>query len=380
MKVTLKFSELQKVLSYTDAILSDKSSDKAKNVIFSVKGNDVNIIGDNEFTTSRTHMEYAEVEDIPDEGWLFQIKSADLNKLVSSFSNMARTYVDVIDIKNNNNKLLITVHEIPKEGEDENYAKDAYFNSDILPLPAKIEERVQTQFPEEYVTIDTETLMVYLKAFSSLLTNDVSGTSSKLSFAEDYVFFTSQDMSAFMLNRLPDQLKDVMLTYSTVMFIRKICDKTSTIDVARTPSSICIRAENTCAFAKYSRVTYNYKIFISKKSTDKGFMIDKMYLGDILKRMENSMPNGIMKIVNDSTLVVTNDVYNQEIPLLKVKGDVTGTEFKISVPTFKKLLIGDDTYPNNLFVYLVDTMRGYVVYVQDESDAWFASAQLLKTK
>ena len=66
MKVTLKFSELQKVLSYTDAILSDKSSDKAKNVIFSVKGNDVNIIGDNEFTTSRTHMEYAEVEDIPD--------------------------------------------------------------------------------------------------------------------------------------------------------------------------------------------------------------------------------------------------------------------------------------------------------------------------
>ena len=56
-KITLSFEELNRVLSYINTILSDKSvEDKSKNVIFLVNDNDVTLVGYNQVTFSRTSM------------------------------------------------------------------------------------------------------------------------------------------------------------------------------------------------------------------------------------------------------------------------------------------------------------------------------------
>ena len=85
MKISVDFEELNRVLSYVYTILSDKSvEEKVKNVIFIVKDDEVTVIGYNQITFSRTTLEKVTCEDIPESGWEFQIKSSDLNKIMSS--------------------------------------------------------------------------------------------------------------------------------------------------------------------------------------------------------------------------------------------------------------------------------------------------------
>ena len=103
-KITLSFEELNRVLSYINTILSDKSvEDKSKNVIFLVNDNDVTLVGYNQVTFSRTSMEDVETEGIPEAsgetgyGWVFQVKSSELGKIVSAYSNLYKTKVEKID-------------------------------------------------------------------------------------------------------------------------------------------------------------------------------------------------------------------------------------------------------------------------------------------
>jgi len=86
-----------------------------------------------------------------------------------------------------------------------------------------------------------------------------------------------------------------------------------------------------------------------------------------------------MFISSDSSLTVSNDVFQQEVPLENVKAGTVGISFKFSVPILSSLILGsDEVFSGDLFIYFVETARSYVIYVQDKSGVWFASSQASK--
>lgn len=382
MKIVLSFNELNKVLAYVSTILSDKSvDDKVRNVIFLVKDNEVVIVGYNQFTFSRTILEEVETEDISENGWEFQIKASELNKIMSSYSNLYKTKVEKVDIEDNNVRTKITIHEIPiDEEKDARLAQDSVFEVENAPILSKILSDIKSEFPEEVNTLVSNDLILYLSSLLPLLSNDsVNSTASKMNFAEDYVFTMSSSCSAFFKNQLSEEFKGITLGYSSIGFLKKLCESADMLSVARTKQYLCIESGRTQAFMRYKPIQINYRAYINKKSKEKGIVVDRLYMKDVLRRMGNVSVDGRMSVGDNNSLLVMNELFQQEVPIDRCKDGTQGISFKISIPIMNSLILGNDEFlSSDLFIYFVETTRSYIIYIQDKSGAWFSSTQATK--
>lgn len=382
MKISVNFSELQSVLGYSNTILSDKSvDDKLRNVIFMVNSTEetVKVVSYNAYTFSRTELEKATVEDCSSD-WEFQVKASDLNKIVSSFSSMYRTEVNTVDFEDDGVKIKLTVHEEPKEGNDERLAQDSMFQLENAPILKNINNDIHMEFPENDELLQSGDLLLYLDSLFPLLSNDsASSYGSKINFAEDYVFVLTSTMSAFMQNKLPDAFKGITITYSSVNFLKKLCENVEDLGVAKLDKYICIKSGLTEAFMKFQLIKPNYKMYIDKKDTSNGVVLDRLYFKDVLKRMGNTSPDGKIFITDGQELRVENESFQQVIPINNSKGEVEGIGFNISVPIMEKIIVGrDDVFKEDIFLYLVKTPRGYIIYLSDKTGSWFANTQVTR--
>lgn len=380
MKITVNFAELSKVLGYSNAVLSDKSVDeKIKNIIFNVSPTEVLVIGYNALTFCRTRLEETSIDGVPEEGWEFQIKASELNKIISSYSNLYKTEVNRIEFEDAGVHIKIIVHEVAKDEADEKLSRDGVFEMASAPILANISQKVKTAFPDGVDLVSCGDLTLYLDALFPLVSNDTSASlGSKLNFAEDYVFNISSSMSAFFQNRLGNQFKDITLGYSSVGFLKKLCEGNENIGVSKTDKFLCIEAGNTQAFMQYNKVKINYKMYIDKKSKDIGIVLDRLYFKDVLKRLGISGAEGKM-IVGSDVVTVMNEQFQQDIPLNGIKSGTEGISIKISIPTMEKLILGDDkVFADDLYIYFVPTARGYMLYLQDKTGAWLSNSQVTK--
>lgn len=379
MKIEVNFSELQNVLGYVGTILNDKSvDDKLKNVIFSITSEEIKVIGYNAFTFSRTVLEKCTIEDVSSDGWHFQLKASELNKILGSFSSMYKTQVERLDFEDDGVKIKVTVHEEAKDSEDSRLNQDSVFLLENAPIPEKIMKEVSLELTGDVELVSSGDPLLYLDSLFPLMNNDTaSSMASKLNFASDYVFILTSTMSAFMQNKLPDAFKDLTLTYSSANFLKKLCETVEDIGVVKLEKYLCVQSGNTEAFMKFQAVRVNYKTYVDKLNKDTGIVIDRLYLKDVLKRMGNIQPEGKIYVTDDEQLHVVNSKFEQFIPLEAVKGEASGISFNMSVPILDKVIVGrDDVFSSNLFMYFVETARGYVLYVSDKTGAWFANTQV----
>lgn len=382
MKVVFDFEELASVLGYVNLILADKSvEDSVKNIIFLVKGDEVTVVGYNPLTFSRTVLEKTETVSIPENGWEFQLKASELNKIFQAYSNLYKTVVHRVSMEDDGVRIKVTVHEEPIDADkDAKLAQDCTFEVENRPILSKVLTDVRSEFPEETDSVVSSELLLYLSALLPLMSNDsANSTASKLNFAEDYVFTLSSSTSAFFKNKLPDTFKGISLGYSSVGFMKKVCEGNESISIAKNTNYICIEAGNTQAFLRYKPIKINYKAWVEKKSKEKGIVVDRLYLKDVLRRMNSVSPEGVMLVENGETLVVSNEVFRQEVPLENCKPSTEGVKFKVSIPILISLILGsDDIFADSLYIYFVETNRGYNLYFQDKSGAWFSNAQVAK--
>ena len=123
----------------------------------------------------------------------------------------------------------------------------------------------------------------------------------------------------------------------------------------------------------------NYKMYVEKRSKDKGIVVDRFYLKDVLKRMGNIDPNGKMSVTEDQCLHVGNASFEQLIPLEMVKEGTEGVSFNVPISILQKIIVGrDDVFSDDLFLYFVPTGRGYIVYLSDKTGAWFSNTQVTR--
>lgn len=381
MKISLNFDEFTSKLGYINTILGDKSvEEKLRNIIFLVDGEGVRMVAYNAFIFVRSTFENAEVDLEGNTEWSFQLKASDVNKTVSAFSNMFKTKVTNLELSEEGVRIKLTVHEEAKDEADSRLAKDSEFLFEHAPILPKTLEEIKIDFPNNVDMVSSGDILLYLDSLFPLLNNDTSNSlGSKIHFAEDYVFVLSAAMSSFMVNKLPDSFKDLCLAYSSSGFLKKMTESSENIGVARDDKYLCIQEGNTEAFMKYQKVKVKYSMYVDKRSKDKGFVVDRLYLKDVLKRMATVEPKGSVKIDGDD-LFVSNSNFSQSVPLNNKKNTENISGFDISVPLLEKSILGkDDVFSGDLFVYFVDTARGYLVFVSDGTGAWFSSTQVTKS-
>ena len=374
MKVKLDFKELASVLGYVNTVINDKTVDeKLKNVIFLVKEDDVTVVGYTPITFSRTRLENVSTEGVTGD-WSFQVKASELNKIISSYSNLFKTVVKEIEFVNKDSKVMLVVHEEAIEEKDSRLSQTGRFLLNNIAISDFIRKEISMEYPSDSDTVMTSDLLVYLDSLFPLMD---TGASGKLYFGEEYVFVISQAVSTFFNNRLPSAFSGIALGYSSVNFLKRLCDGVEVVSVHKNNHYLCIQSGLTEAFMKYQGVKVNINMYTSNMNTDNGIVLDRLYLKDVLKRMLVSSTDGNVSLTDDG-LEVSNEDFNQIIPINNMKGDLGGLKFKISVPLFVKIIVGDDSFfAEELFLYFVKKgPRNYIIYVKDKSDGWFSTIQV----
>lgn len=378
MKVKVSYADLLSVLGYVNTILSDKAvAEQMKNVIFLAEEDNVSVVGWSPLTFSKTKIDSAEVEDV-EGSWDFQVKAGDLNKIMSCFTSLYKTKVEEVVLAKEKNKIKVSIHEEPLKEEDANLAQTSTFLLDDVPIMKSVSEEIHMDFPEDTESILSNDLLLYIDSLFPLMANDSSNSLiSKLNFTDDYIFVMASYVSSFFINKLPDAFKGLTLGYSSVNFLKKLCDSSESIDVQRVDRFLCIESGTTQAFLKYQKVKVKADGHIKRMSKDNGIVLDRLYLKDVLKRMMFSSQDGVVQMLEDG-LEVSNDGFTQIIPLTNRKGDVDSIKFKVSVPMLAKTIVGDDgVFPEELYIYFVKTMNnGYSLYVKDSTGAWFSTMQV----
>lgn len=378
MKFKVDFNELGKVLDFTNIILNDKTvEDKMKNVIFMVRPEEVTAVGYNALTFSKSVLESAEIVDVDPEGFDFQVRSSDLNKLVASFNNLSKTKVEEVDFETDGVRILVTIHEVAKEEKDHRLTQNCEFRLECPPILSNIKKEISISFPEDCDGVGSGDLLLYIDSLFPLLVNDnANGSGSKMNFADDYVFVISSVASGFFKNKLPDSFKGITLGYSSVNFLKKLCMiEENDVAVSRLEKYICVQSGGIQAFLRFMPVKPTHKMYLKRLSKDNGLVVDRLYLKDVLKRMGNMSADG--KVLISEDMEVTNDNFNQIIPIVKKKGNVDGAGFKISIPVIEKSILGlDQVFSSELFIYLVEAGRGYSMFVSDQTGAWFSLVQV----
>lgn len=381
MKISLKYDELVETLGFATTVLSDKSvEDKMKNVIFLVEENSVRVVGYNAFTFSRTEIENISVEDIPGNGWQFQVRAANLLKILSSFSSLSKTKVDGVDFEEDGVRIKISIHENAIKEEDERLSQTCVFQMENIPIMNNVMKDINMDFPEDVELVDSADLSLYLESLLPLMSNDsASKNESKLNFASDYVFVMSAQMSAYFKNKLPDAFKGLTLSYSSVNFLKKLTEGSNDINICRIDKYLCIQSNNTEAFMRYQNIKIKYQAYLQRLNKDKGIVVDRLYLKDVLRRMSNISPDGKMVITDTGILEVSNSNFYQEIPLIKVKDGTAGISFNVSVSFLEKAIVGrDDVLSDELFIYFVPTARGYSIFLLDKTGAWLSNTTVTR--
>lgn len=381
MEINVGFSELADALSFANTVLSDKSvEERAKNFIFTLTGEGLVVTGHSPFVFSRTVIDSIETEGIPEDGWAFQVKASEMNKIIQSFSSLSKTSVSNVKFTDEGVRVGVLIHENPLDPENARLEQDSQFFLENAPISKVISTEIAMEFPQDYDVVDRGEPFVYFDVLFPIMSNDSqSSSSSKMNFAEDYVFVVTSSMSAFMKNTLPDAFKNMALSYSSIQFAKKLCQSTEAgISVAKNEKYLCMKAGDTEAFMKYQKVKINYKMYVDRRSKDTGLVIDRDYLKDVIKRLNSFSNDGEMKVIEGGDLGVSNGNFNQIIPVNKFKGEVEGIKFKVVIPVFDRAVLGDGVFTDELFMYFVPISRGYVLYISDKSGVWFSSMQVTK--
>ena len=385
MRVKVDFNELSNALSYANTVLSDKSVDeKSKNFIFNISNEELYIIGYSAFIFTRIAIENWEIlEPIPDDGWKFQVKASEMNKIITSFSSLSLTKVEGFYLYDDGVRIGVEVEEVAiEEDKYPNLSQTVSFFLENSSITGKVLMEINTEFPEDDAELlNSGDLFLYLDTLSPIMSNDVSSSlASKMNFADEYVFVVSSSMAAFMPNKLPEALKGFALTYSSISFLKKVCSTTEEdigTSIAKTSNYLCLHMGNIEAFMKYQKIKVKYQIYMDRRKTDNGVKVSRFYLKDVLKRMGSLSPDGKVEILEDGSIRVENSNFNQIIPTNSVKGEVSGINFNVSIPILEKVILGaDEIYTEDLFIYFVPITRGYIIFISDKSGSWYANMQV----
>ena len=170
MKFSADFSELAKALDFCNIILNDKTvEEKMRNVIFMVRPEGVTAVGYNALTFAKQTLEKASVDEVDPAGYDFQVKSSDLNKIISSFNSLYKTKVETVDFELDGVRIKVTVHEVAIKEEDERLNQSPEFFLECPPILANIKKEISMEFPEDFDGVGSRMTMLTGQEAKSVL-------------------------------------------------------------------------------------------------------------------------------------------------------------------------------------------------------------------
>lgn len=390
MKLRVHFDRLVEKLEDVSTVVDDAMLDESvKNIIFKLGNKSLMLAGYNPRAICRTMLDPVDIEtefaegELPESGVIyFQIKAKELNTFLNTFKGLKQTEAETCEFETFNNRIRLNVTEVPKDAEKEYLRQTSRWIFDTLPVKDYIIDEINTEIDSNKLeNVASDDVLLYLSSLTPLLqSNGGDNLPSKMHFSENYVFTISTFATLFE-NVLPEAFKNIVLTYSSISFLKKVVEKNDVIFVSKTDTHLIIRVDDSEAFLRFQIKMPDCSLYVNSFKKDHAVVIDRQYFKDVLKRF-TLVNEAITFEVKPSTNTITlsNTKSTQDIPLLQIKNmeQLEGIKFKLAWQILSKAIIGDDSvFSEQLFVYIVPNQKsGYTLIFSDNSGKWFSMIQV----
>lgn len=390
MKLRLHFDRLVEKLEDVSTVVDDAMLDESvKNIIFKLGNKSLMLAGYNPRAICRTMLDPVDIEteftegELPESGVVyFQIKAKELNTFLNTFKGLKQTEAETCEFETFNNRIRLNVTEVPKDAEKEYLRQTSRWIFDTLPVKDYIIDEINTEIDSSKLeNVASDDVLLYLSSLTPLLqSNGGDNLPSKMHFSEDYVFTISTFATLFE-NVLPEAFKNIVLTYSSISFLKKVVEKNDVIFVSKTDTHLIIRVDESEAFLRFQVKMPDCSLYVNSFKKDHAVVIDRQYFKDVLKRF--TLVNEAITFEvkpSSNTITLSNTKSTQDIPLLQIKNmeQLEGIKFKLAWQILSKAIIGDDSvFSEQLFVYIVPNQKsGYTLIFSDNSGKWFSMIQV----
>lgn len=422
MKFEIDYGSLVAANNYARSATSSRTlNDDTRNVIFIVSEDEVKLAT---YTAPANIRVSLPAENIEADGIEYiQLKASRLNKILAPFNNMALTNVDKITFETHETAVIITVHEVPNEGESEDFARDNRYRVPVTEVPATTAAAVNIEFGEAGEEFKSQILALTFKDMLAHMTNDsTSSLEAHLNIMPDFVFASTKKYMAGYQNKLPKALDGVALDYSQVSTILMMADAAEAVldsedgygeeeeddgSLPTIPLEVSLVNKNTIGFrtegveyfvkprpsrqVRYSS-SYDPMFKGEEQGEDEdgniiygdipgratGVRMNRIYAKAVIGRLEGDKEDAPKFSVTDEGLLVENKVFTGTIPFEDVVGDTEGIGFTIDPTLLKKLIIGEDVVYEDagLWLYFIKNGKNVILNVMDETNRWLSSIQV----
>lgn len=365
----VNYNELREVLKTLQGVFDKNESDGIKDIHFS-----------DGYAMSQGALRMIKVK-LNHEGEFlnFSLKIADLEKALAGFANAFYTVVEYVEFELLDNAVKMLVKEVAIEEENSRFNNESTFVLNNVAQISKIIDNFNREVPENEGELTEEDFNIYSKTLVPLVSAG-TGIQGKLNFGEEYVYFISSTINAFVKNTLPTQMTGIEINFNGLSLIKRLFELNEVYNVSQVEGYLVLWTEDksVVSFIRSNKVAIDPQTIINGFSKDNGVVVDRRYFKEVLTRINNiGETNASLKIENDWMHVISAK-FKQEMPLVAQKGEVEGLSFNVNSILEKTLLGADDVMAPEVRLYFREQGRMYNVYVTDSSGAWFTVMSTVK--
>lgn len=309
-----------------------------------------------------------------------QVNSSELSKILGTFSNLSRTRVESIEFKVHKSKVQVIVHESALDEDYQDFAGDTSYSLDSINIKEKTLQDISVEFDDENaVDVDSMELDIVLSTLLPIMDSKKGLNNNQIHFASDQIFVMDNRSQIFYKNILPEVFSNSSFRYTSVAYMRKLIQTSNHLRVVISGNKFAIRSESgeVEAYINQLGVRFNYKPTLEKITKEKGIILDRAFLKDIIRRLSIMGSDPKVSIQEDG-VHITTESFSRVIPISNSKGNVEGMEFKVNSSLLASMIIGDDSVmSNNLFLYLEPVKpRGIQLTISDDSGAFLSNTKV----
>lgn len=309
-----------------------------------------------------------------------QVNSAELSKILGTFSNLSRTRVESIEFKVHKSKVQVIVHESALDEDYQDFAGDTSYSLDSINIKEKTLQDISVEFDDENaVDVDSMELDIVLSTLLPIMDSKKGLNNNQIHFASDQIFVMDNRSQIFYKNILPEVFSNSSFRYTSVAYMRKLIQTSNHLRVVISGNKFAIRSESgeVEAYINQLGVRFNYKPTLEKITKENGIILDRAFLKDIIRRLSIMGSDPKVSIQEDG-VHITTESFSRVIPISNSKGNVEGMEFKVNSSLLASMIIGDDSVmSNNLFLYLEPVKpRGIQLTISDDSGAFLSNTKV----
>ncbi|MNL91160.1 hypothetical protein D3C81_08900 [compost metagenome] len=391
MKIRMTLENLEKAMSSISAIIADKmAQEEVKNLILWVKEGKVKFVGANYYITNINNID-CELEQEEGSGESFiSLRAKDINDIMATFKGLKKTKVEYVDFIIGENNAIMEIKEVPIDDKDEFAAKLNQVSKFKITRP-RMKPILEKQIKEIDTTVEgtpivCADLRLYIDALLPTIAKETRENVNHMLFGEDYIYTVLSTYVAIMKNELPKEQKSVIsdfkLQNTIVNFLKGFMGNLETISIHKHKFEtgkvvLTIIKDDAIAVISCADLQRTFDIKGYMELPQNKIAVDKLYLLDVLKRMNLSVEAAFVEVDLDGTegngytptMKVTSKNMTQEIPLRKAKG--TGKyNFSMRAELLSSMVFGQTNLDENVFFSLDIKDNSVILACSDNTNIW----------